>query len=376
MKVSIIVPMFNLQLYIEETLHSIMNQSYRNWECILIDDGSTDHTAKIVKRMINKSSQCQLIQTQNNGVSSARNVGLEQAKGDYIFFVDGDDPLPVDALEILVESAVKQEADLVIGKMMHNRNGRLQDISTYKQYGVYVEGEKTLESNPEILHSIGPTAKLFHKNIIKDLRFPTELKFAEEHSFIVQAYQRSRKIYVVDKLVYNYMIRDKKDAHSTTQQANSRTYEFMGDLIQSHKQVFEVMRNQNSKLVQQYYYKRITEFIMWPLLAHAIKEKEFSLYEKLLGDYFQSSAHREMMEKRTFKQVYLSYVMKEASTTFYKNNNEYLMDIAKYAEYNRIERFVFTGRSSKLKYLIYKTSLKVNYFLFRVKRKLKRLMRK
>lgn len=376
MKVSIIVPVYNLENYIKKTLESIFHQTYKNWECILIDDGSTDKSAKIIRDVIANHSNVNFIQTVNRGVSSARNTGLEQSKGDYIYFVDGDDPLPLDALEILISAAESNNADIVIGKMMHSYKDELRNISTYERYGVYEEGEKTLEDNPEILHSIGPTAKLFHKNTIAGVRFPTNLKFAEEHPFIVKAYQNSRKIYVVNKLVYNYIIRDKKGGMSTTQQLDTRTYEFIENLMKSHMLVFKLMENTNSKKVKQYYYYRMTEYIMWPLLKTAVQSNNFSSYEKLFIQYFRSSAHVGMMERKTFKRVYISYCMRETNVSFYKKHEQYLKEVLQYSTKNWIELIIFNGEYTNSKYTIYNSIQKISYLTGRVKRKLQRLMRK
>lgn len=376
MKVSIIVPVYNLENYIKETLESIFLQTYINWECIIIDDGSTDKSAKIIKDMIVNRPNVKFIQTDNKGVSSARNTGLKHTKGDYIYFVDGDDPLPLDALEILVHAAESNNADIVIGKMMHSYKGELRNISTYERYGVYEEGEKTLEDNPEILHSIGPTAKLFYKDTIAGVQFPTNLNFAEEHPFIVKAYQNSRKIYVVNKLVYNYIIRDEEGGVSTTQQLDIRTYEFIENLMKSHMLVFKLMENTNSKRVKQYYYYRMTEYIMWPLLKTAVQSNNFSSYEELFIQYFHSPAHVEMMERKTFKRVYISYCMRETNVSFYKKHEQYLKKVLQYSTTNWIESIVFNGEHTNIKYTIYSSIQKISYLRNRVKRKLQRLMRK
>lgn len=376
MKVSIILPVYNLQTYISETIESIVNQTYKNWECIVIDDGSSDRSADIIKAVIAMNPQIRLIQTENRGVSSARNTGLRNITGDYVYFVDGDDPLPVDALMSLTISAKNHKADIVIGKMMHKYNGVLRNIPTYEKYGVYNEGEKTLENNPEILHSIGPTAKLFHKDVIKGLQFPTHLKFAEEHPFIVQAYQNSRKIYVVNKLVYNYIIRDEEDSMSTTQQLDTRTYEFIKDLIESHMLVFNLMRNKSGRKVQQYYYYRITEYIMWPLLKFAVQSNNFDPYAKLLMQYFSSQAHQKMLDVKTFKRVYIAYCMREVKFLFYKNQSHYFNEVLQYISKNCIDVFVFKGNPTKLKYIIYNFAQKFSYLLKRIAAKLQRLMRK
>ena len=99
MKFSIIVPMYNSSDWMEQCIHSIKNQTYKNFDCFLIDDGSTDNTAISCQNMIKDDTRFKLICKPNGGVSSARNKGLEQAEGDYIIFVDSDDCIEENLLD-------------------------------------------------------------------------------------------------------------------------------------------------------------------------------------------------------------------------------------------------------------------------------------
>lgn len=105
--VSIIIPVFNYQNFIFETLENLLNQTYKNWEAILIDDGSTDKTAKIIKTYCFKDSRFKLIQQNNKGVSVARNLGLEIATGEFIQFLDGDDLLSQSKIEIQAQHLIE-----------------------------------------------------------------------------------------------------------------------------------------------------------------------------------------------------------------------------------------------------------------------------
>ncbi len=96
--VSVIIPTYNYAKYIEETLNSVKNQSYANWECIVIDDGSNDNTREIVEKLVKQDNRFIYIYQKNNGVSSARNKGVSMAKGEYIQFLDGDDLLQQEKL--------------------------------------------------------------------------------------------------------------------------------------------------------------------------------------------------------------------------------------------------------------------------------------
>lgn len=112
--VSIIIPTYNYALYIGETLDSIVNQSYANWECIIVDDGSTDNTREVVQYYTALDNRFKYVQQQNQGVSAARNTGLKLSKGEFIQFLDGDDLLQLDKIKSQVQAFEKNpSADIV-----------------------------------------------------------------------------------------------------------------------------------------------------------------------------------------------------------------------------------------------------------------------
>ena len=120
--ISIIVPIYNVEKYLRQCLDSIMNQTYRNFECLLINDGSPDNSADICREYVSKDSRFRYFEKENGGISSARNLGIEHSKGEYITFIDSDDWVDSDYLEVLYNSLVDERADIA--------------ISTYKQFNM------------------------------------------------------------------------------------------------------------------------------------------------------------------------------------------------------------------------------------------------
>ena len=112
-KVSIVVPIFNIEEYLEDCIKSIINQTYKNLEIILINDGSTDCSLKICKKFKKLDKRIVLIDKDNTGVSNTRNIGINSATGDYITFVDSDDWLELDAIENMVKLAYTQNCDII-----------------------------------------------------------------------------------------------------------------------------------------------------------------------------------------------------------------------------------------------------------------------
>lgn len=118
--VSIIVPVYNTEEYIRQCLDSILNQTYQNFECLLINDGSSDNSSDICREYVAKDTRFRYFKKENGGVSSARNLGIELSEGDYITFIDSDDWVDSDYLEVLYSAILEEQADIA--------------VSTYKKF--------------------------------------------------------------------------------------------------------------------------------------------------------------------------------------------------------------------------------------------------
>ena len=111
-KISLIIPVYNVQEYIEKALQSVVNQTFKDFEVIIVNDGSKDQSVEIVKKFIRKYDNFRLINQENQGLSGARNTGLKEAKGEYIAFIDSDDFIENNFLEELYNLAVDNDADI------------------------------------------------------------------------------------------------------------------------------------------------------------------------------------------------------------------------------------------------------------------------
>ena len=120
--ISIKVPIYNVENYLRQCLDSIVSQTYQNFECLLINDGSSDNSADICREYIEKDSRFRYFEKENVGVSSARNLGIERSKGQYITFIDSDDWVDSEYLEVLYRALIEEKADIA--------------ITTYKQFNM------------------------------------------------------------------------------------------------------------------------------------------------------------------------------------------------------------------------------------------------
>lgn len=204
---SIIVPAYNIEPYIGRCLDSILAQTYEKIEVIVVDDGSSDKTGEILDIYSMKDHRIKVIHKENGGVSSARNVGLDNATGDYIGFVDGDDIVEEDMYETLINLMEKEEADIAhCGYQMvfpnrvdHYYNTKKKKIQNNE------EGLKDLLSGEMIEPSLNN--KLYKKQLFDGIRLDEKLKINEDLKINYQLFQKANKSIYYDVAKYLYMVR-------------------------------------------------------------------------------------------------------------------------------------------------------------------------
>lgn len=204
-KVSVIVPVYNVEKYLRKCIESILSQTYSNIELLLIDDGSKDSSGQICDEFASKDTRVKVIHKQNGGVSSARNLGIEKATGDYIGFVDSDDFISPEMYRVLVEMIEETQVDIAIC-------GYLKEVSPgeYKRY--WEEDVECILSQQEQLnnlltnrfYSCSCCDKLFRKELITALRFDEKIKQYEDMLFMFQAMKKSEKAAYISEPYYYY----------------------------------------------------------------------------------------------------------------------------------------------------------------------------
>ncbi len=208
-RLSIIIPVYNAEDYLDRCLESIFEQSFPSYEVILVDDGSTDSSALICDRYSATDPRFRTIHKENGGVSSARNAGINLAKGEYLMFVDSDDALLPDALDRMMEGVVNE--DVVIGGYTvfiggvpgkevlprRNRSYKGEDMNSFYH--------DNIRKNCEMLDA--PWSKMFRRKTVGDLRFNEELSYAEDKLFVFSFLARCHSAYTCDVPVYAYHIR-------------------------------------------------------------------------------------------------------------------------------------------------------------------------
>ena len=211
MKVSIIIPVYNKIRYIATILQQVKDQSFADFECLIIDDGSSDGSGAVCDTFAAEDQRFRVFHIPNGGVSHARNVGLDAAQGEYITFIDADDGIKLDYLENLIRCAEESGVDLVIsGYQKVDANGRVLRSITPETTGVYPFSELFSDfaqvQMQSGLHGCC-VAKVFRRNLVKGIRFDESLKLAEDFDFYLNLYEIVETIYFDNHTSYLYLHR-------------------------------------------------------------------------------------------------------------------------------------------------------------------------
>ncbi len=203
--ISIIIPVHNVEKYLRKCVDSVLLQTYRNLEIILIDDGSTDTSSQICDGYAQKDARIVVIHKQNGGVSSARNAGLEVAKGRYIGFVDGDDCIASDMFATLLNLCQTYKTDISVCSVYNKPillNGKIRCLSSSKAL-------------VQLAAQLYVCNKLFSREVIGNIRFRTDLYYCEDLMFCLQTFLNTSVVVYTNERKYYYRM----NPNSATKQA-------------------------------------------------------------------------------------------------------------------------------------------------------------
>lgn len=203
-KVSIIVPVYNAELYLQQCLNSILHQSYENIEVILVNDGSIDRSGYICEEYEKSDSRIKTYHKKNSGAADSRKFGVNRSTGEWIMFVDSDDTLPTDAIEKLIELNENNKYDILVGTI--SINGKL--------FQHHINGEITAANYVSALlkfeTSIGPIAKLFKRNLFDKINWSTPAYVIQNEDLYMLVLLALESVYIYvssNTVVYNYLWR-------------------------------------------------------------------------------------------------------------------------------------------------------------------------
>lgn len=242
-KVSVIIPVYNVEAYIKEMLLSVQEQSFNDFEVVIVNDGSTDDSQRIIDEFCTADNRFKCFVQENAGVASARNLGIEKATGKYIVFYDPDDIVPVKALEKMVKAAERNNAEMIIGVMQES------DLGERK---IYLNSQKLAKKK-----SISPVDvrffrawslcnKMFSRKFLNDNNLRMDNVFhSEDGVFTFKALNCAKNITGCDAVAYQYVKRPFWMAASATQKM---TVKYLNELFRAH----DIMIREAEKLADKY----------------------------------------------------------------------------------------------------------------------------
>lgn len=301
-KVSIIIPVYNISEYIEECVKSLWNQTYNQLEIILINDGSTDNSGNICDELASKDKRIISVHKKNGGISEARNAGIDLASGEYLFFLDGDDYLENNTIEVLVRILEKNKADIsAILKVGHSR---ITDE-------VIIGSSETMLYHLLNIPAVEMWGKLYKKKLFDNIRFPIGKKH-EDLYILPTVIFGAEKIVVYHKGLYNYRVREDSIMGKLR---NGDIKELVECCLFGIQNIKKISKNREYVLeIQKWYFYHILWYyynvigIMQDEKKKEIANKEIALFYKKTFKLFWKNPNVLFKDKFRFTGIYLKNI--------------------------------------------------------------------
>lgn len=277
--ISIIVPVYKVEPYLRRCLDSIVNQTYTNLEIILVDDGSPDNCPQICDEYAAKDNRIVVIHKENGGLSDARNAGLDICKGEYISFVDSDDWVDERYIEVMIDSAIKEDADISICN--HKKTATTTATrTTFQSKLILLNSVQAIEKifGQESLTFIVSWGKIYKRRLWNSLRFPKG-KLYEDAYICHILYDDSKKICFINKILYYYFQRSDSIMGMTQSPVHA---------IEPQLLLYKYLTKQHPQLLHRMYPQ-----ICWnSLLAYKnTLNKEFLISARVIYNNYQNKPH-------------------------------------------------------------------------------------
>lgn len=287
--ISIIIPVYNCEKYIEKCIKSLMNQTYKDFEILLINDGSTDKSAEICSFYEKSNKNIKLFNIKNSGVSNARNYGIDYATGNYIQFVDSDDYVDSDYIESMV-NAIKntdEDIDIVICgiKQIILKNNEYIFSRDIKVESSDIYNIKELNDvMPELIEKAYINycySKLIKKDVIinNNIRFNKYLSLGEDTLFVLDILNSSKNIKILSNTPYNYVIHSD---YSLTYKYRNDKFEIL-NMISNKIEMFCKNNMNKSQFLEKVLSKRYYEIIKFCLDENLKKNINISMYQRFIN---------------------------------------------------------------------------------------------
>lgn len=301
-KVSIIVPIYNSELYLDECIKSIINQTYKNIEILLLDDGSTDNSLTICNKYKKEDSRIRIIKKNNSGVSNTRNIGITKSLGEYIAFVDSDDVIDKRYIEYLIKDIDDTYFNVCKSKIIYSNN--LQNLKNTKYKKNELEKKDFIYlSEINVLNS--PCYKLFNRKIIKEnrIKFNENLSLGEDLLFNLDYLKHIKKIYIVDNELYCYR---KSNTKSLTKKYRPNMEEIQLLLLNKFEEFFYKIKGKYEKT----YNTQIVNFIS-AIIVNEYRNNNINFYKKIrkINTFLKRQQIKQILKKHKKTNNNIKYIV-------------------------------------------------------------------
>lgn len=323
--ISVIVPAYNIEKYIERSLNSICAQTYQNLEIIVVDDGSADRTGEIIDKLAQKDSRIIPIHKTNAGVSAARNAGLDLAKGEYIGFVDGDDIIEKNMYELLVSNALKYNADI-------SHCGYQMVFPNRVDY-YYNTGEIIVQDNYQGVYDLvkadkiepGLCNKLYGRELIGDSRLDIKIRINEDLQFNYYLFKKANKSVFEDVPLYHYIVRENSASTSCVNKNKLQDpLTVLGNMMsQETGEIYELLEKRYLYMLEKISTVRDVSHDLELLKYQLEKRKELKEYLRC-GNFKAQYSSKEIFQlKLAATSPFLYYIFHEIYATITGSKNKY-----------------------------------------------------
>lgn len=290
--ISVIIPVYNVERYLEKCIQSVINQTYRNLEIILINDGSTDSSVNICKKFLDIDNRIVLFNKENGGLSSARNLGIDNANGEYISFLDSDDFISENMYEILVGNLENFNGDISIIENcnVYENNYFIEKQHDEEQVIVYSKQEameKYFEGN-----FIPAWGKLYKRRIFDNIRFPVGI-LNEDEAIMIKVFDKCNKDIIYQNIkLYFYLKRESGSITSTKKNIKNNI-----DWINNAYENLIYIKNNYPSLLNKAKYRYYISIVAMIIRLVDLDSQEFNYEMKMYRELLKSN-RREILKNK------------------------------------------------------------------------------
>ena len=312
-KVSIVVPVYNVEKYLKRCIESILKQDYKNWELILIDDGSTDKSGIICDQYAIEDQRIRVVHTENKGVSSARNTGIALVQGEYTLFVDSDDWMEMDMLSKLVAAIIRNKSEISTCDVFYVTvdQGGIEERVSRNKWGRYksecnIEGEEIYRAF--FINSGTLWNKIIKTEITKEVKFDITQRYGEDVDYLLKLMPKVKKVTIVPYCGYNYFIN--REGNVVSAEVDERAMEF----IELGKKIYKDLANQNMGAIGVYRIFAVVTQILKKIPDADKKNIKYKQYYEVSKEVLRMPSKKDiigfLMDSRMEKKIRLEYCIK------------------------------------------------------------------